>query len=169
MVALVASLGCGETMAASGNELLEWCKNVENPAVENLAKTGFCFGTMQTVLELMVGLDNYLPSRVEALRATKDNNRASCEDYRQVHAGESRITPQGRRYPHLNGDAARIPLQEVTTVSSAVGAIILANPFFPPIFLTTCTSVLDSHLEFPENQPRCQTPLALGTAISECP
>lgn len=63
-VALAGMLASGGAMAATGNELLEWCKNADNPADDRLVTSGFCLGTMQTVLELMMGLKDSLPAEL---------------------------------------------------------------------------------------------------------
>jgi type 1 fimbria pilin len=63
-VALAGMLASGGAMAATGNQLLEWCKNVDNPAYQGSFTNGACLATVQTVVELMMGLDESLPAEL---------------------------------------------------------------------------------------------------------
>lgn len=65
-VALVGVLASGGAMAATGNELLEWCKSVDNPISKGAFTSGYCLGTMVTVREMMVGYSDVLPAEVRA-------------------------------------------------------------------------------------------------------
>lgn len=73
-VGLAGLLVSSGTMAASGNELLEWCKNVDNPTYQGSFTNGFCLGTMQTVRELMLGLNDALPAGVRLCVPTQVTN-----------------------------------------------------------------------------------------------
>jgi len=61
---LTGMIASGGAVAASGNEFLEECKNIDNTAYNNSFGTGFCLATMHTVLALMMGLKNSLPEQL---------------------------------------------------------------------------------------------------------
>lgn len=54
-IALATALGCGEAMAADGNDLLKWCQDVnsDNSATKSSFGAGYCMGTMSTVYTLV--------------------------------------------------------------------------------------------------------------------
>jgi len=60
VVGMLAALGCGEAMAANGNDLLKWCQDVDsdNTATKSSFGSGYCMGTMSTVYTLV----NYINS-----------------------------------------------------------------------------------------------------------
>lgn len=97
---LVMTLGGGNAVAMTGNELLESCKNAasESSTKNSSFSAGFCLGSMQSVGDLLTFVNAGLETEARiCLPATVTNGQASRVVVKYLQDNPEKL--------HLNGTA----------------------------------------------------------------